>query len=443
MLHKLKKIVRALTPHFLVSGYHRALAWLGALRYGFPSRGMVVIGVLGTRGKTTVANLIWAALTAAGYKVGQTGTANIRIGNEERVNRMHMTMPGRFTLQRLLAEMRDAGCQFAVIETPSEGVEQWRHKGIAYDAAVMTTLYPEYLAVHGNSYERCKDMHERVFAELMRQPRKTLNGKKVPKVIVVNNALEERDRFLRHPADITVTYAESGDADITAKEVHETPDGVRFQAGASAYSLRLLGGFNVVNALAAIATVSAFGVSPEATQRGFLALTNVPGRMERIDEGQKFSVYVDYAHDAVSLEAALTAARHLALTGRLVLVTGGQGGGRDKTKLPVMGEIAARLADMVIVTNEDPYDDDPETIIREIATNVAKYGKQEGRNLFTISDRREGIAKALSLAGPHDLVLVTGKGAEQTMEVYGKAIPWDERGIVREELKKLSAPRKP
>lgn len=437
-MHTLKKIIKKLTPHFAISAYHLFLAYLGALLYGFPSRKMVVVGVLGTRGKTTAANLIWAVLTAAGYKTGLTGTANIRIGNEERINKLHMTMPGRFVLQKLLKEMYDAGCKFAVVETPSEGVEQWRHKGIAYDAAVMTTLYPEFLAVHGLSFERCKDMHEKVFAELARQPKKILNNKKVKKVMVVNNAIEERDRFLRHRADVKVTYAVQGPADVTAERIVETPKGVRFRSGTSDYSLNLLGGFNVENALAALALASAFDISPDVIQKGFGLLSNVPGRMEKIDEGQNFSVYVDYAHDAVSLEAALTAALRLKdLTRKTILITGGQGGGRDKEKRPIMGEIAARLADYVIVTNEDPYDDDPEAIIEEIAKSVEAHGKVREKNLFVLSDRREGIVKALSLAGSGDLVLVTGKGAEQTMEIYGKAIPWDERGIVREELKKI------
>src|SRR3989344_4572490 len=159
----LKKFLKKLTPRFILRVYHFALAYLGALVYGFPSRRMVVIGIVGTRGKTSAANLIWACLSSAGYKAGLTGTANIRVGSEERMNPYHMTMPGRFTLQKLLREMADAGCAFAVVETPSEGVEQFRHKGIAYDAAVMLNMYPEYLEGHGWDYERCKDMHEVIF----------------------------------------------------------------------------------------------------------------------------------------------------------------------------------------------------------------------------------------------------------------------------------------
>lgn len=437
-MSSIKKIIRKLTPHFLISGYHWALAYAGALRYGFPSRRMIVIGVLGTRGKTTTANLIWAVLTAAGYKAGLTGTANIRIGNEERMNEYHMTMPGRFTVQKLLREMADAGCAFAIVETPSEGVEQWRHKGIAYDAAVMTTLYPEYLAVHGLSFERCKEMHVKVFAELMRQPRKTWNGAPLRKIVVMNNDIDEKDIFLRHPADLTVTYALYHAADVTADRITETPRGVAFRSGGNEYSLGLLGSFNVGNALAAIALCAALGIPQDAIRRGLGLLSAVPGRMEKIDEGQPFSVYVDYAHDAVSMEAALGAARHLVAgpSGKVIVLLGAEGGGRDKTKRPVMGEIAARLADFAVIANVDPYDDDPAEIIEDIAKGAETHGKVRGKDLFAIEDRREGIRKALALAGPQDVVMVTGKGAEQSMELGSREIPWDDRVVVREELKK-------
>src|SRR3989338_2302063 len=175
----MKRIATKLIPKFV---YHLAFAYLGAFMYGFPSRGMIVVGVLGTRGKTTIANLLWSVLTSAGYKTGLTGTANIRIGLLERLNKFHMTMPGRFTMQKMLAEMRKGGCRFAIVETPSEGVEQSRHIGIAYDALIMASLYPEYLETHGRSFERCKEMHIKPFRALYKQPGKVLNGKKVPKI---------------------------------------------------------------------------------------------------------------------------------------------------------------------------------------------------------------------------------------------------------------------
>lgn len=438
----MKKILKLITPRFLLRLYHFSLAYLGAFLYGFPSRKMIVIGVLGTRGKTTTANFIWSCLTAVGYKVGLTGTANIRIGDKERLNPYHMTMPGRFKMQKLLSEMRDAGCKFVVVETPSEGIGQSRHRGIAYDMAVFTTLYPEYLAVHNWSYEKCKEMHMRVFKSLKKQPIKFLNGKRVPKIMVVNNDVEERDLFLRYPADLKVTYGIQNDAQVMATNIKSGQDGVNFFVGSVKYELKMPGEFNVVNALSAIATVSALGVSVEAIQKGLSRLQNVPGRMEKINEKQSFSVFVDYAHDAVSLEAALKTMREIKqdTSSQVIVITGGQGGGRDRKKLPIMGEIAAEMADIVIITNEDPYDDDPREIMEKITKGSEQKGKIRGENLFVIDDRREGIRKALSLAKKGDVVLISGKGAEQSIMLKnGKSIPWDDRVVVREEIRKQIA----
>lgn len=435
----IKRFIKKLIPKIFVSWYHLTLAYIGACFYGFPSKKMLVIGVLGTRGKTTVANLIWSCFTAAGYKTGLTGTANIRIGDEERMNPYHMTMPGRFTLQKLLKEMYDNGCRCVVIETPSEGVEQWRHKGIAYDAAVITTLYPEYLAVHNWSFERCKDMSEKIFEILHLQPRKKIGEKKIPKVIVVNNEIEEKERFLKHKSDIKVTYAIHGNADIVPEKINISSSQVSFSISGIVYTLGILGDFNVGNALAAIATVSAYGISNEAIQKGLQNIHLVPGRMEKIDEGQKFSVFVDYAHDAVSIEAALESVKNLKTEkeGRVIVLLGGQGGGRDKKKRPIMGQIAAKMADYVVVANEDPYQDDPVQIMEEVAHGSEDAGKVRGKDLFVITDRREGIKKALSLAVSGDVVLIAGKGAEQSMEVKEGQIPWDDRIVVKEELKNL------
>lgn len=440
-MNVIKKLIKKIVPHFFFDWYHVALAYLGSFLYGFPSKKMIVIGVLGTRGKTTSANLLWSCFTAAGHKTGLTGTANIRIGNEERMNPYHMTMPGRFTLQKLMREMYDSGCRYVIVETPSEGIEQSRHKGIAYDAALITTLYPEYLAVHHWSFERCKDMDEKVFETLYKQPSKFFGGKRVPKVIVVNAEIEEKERFLKHKADIKLTYATRGTANILPENVNTSPSGVSFSVSGLQYTLGILGSFNVGNALAAIAVASAYGVSNESIQKGLRDIHLVPGRMEKIDGGQNFSVFVDYAHDAVSIEAALESVKNLKSNkdGKIIVLLGGQGGGRDKKKRPVMGKIASEKADFVVITNEDPYEDNPKEIMEEVARGCEDAGAVRGENLFVIDDRREGIHKALSLAGSGDIVLIAGKGAEQSMEVKGGQIPWDDRVVAKEELLKLKS----
>jgi UDP-N-acetylmuramoyl-L-alanyl-D-glutamate--2,6-diaminopimelate ligase len=435
----MKKIIKRLMPKFLLSFYHLTLAHLGAFIYGFPSKKMVVIGVIGTRGKTTTANYIWSILQAAGKKTGITGTANIRIGDEERMNEYHMTMPGRFVVQKLMKEMLDKDCRYAVIETPSEGIEQWRHKGIVYDVLVLTTLYPEYLAIHNWDYERLKKMDQKIFAELMRQPRKTVWGEKVPKVIVLNNDNEDVGLFEGFPADKKLTYGTKPPADLVAENIMAGSTGVSFLIGPERYVLKTLGSFNVPNALAAIAATTALGIDSDLIKKGLDSISSVPGRMEAIDANQPFSVFIDYAHDKGSMESALKAANELKPTddSKVIVVLGAEGGGRDKKKRPVMGELAAKLADYAVVTNVDPYDDDPMEIIEDIAGAAEKAGKTRGKDLFVIEDRREGIKKAFLLAKKSDIVLVTGKGAEQSMILKDAEIPWDDREVARQELQKM------
>ena len=435
----MKKIIKFFTPRFLISFYHWFLAYLGALIYGFPSRKMVVIGVIGTRGKTSTANFIWSVLNAAGEKAGMTGTANLRIGKEEQLNKYHMTMPGRFFIQNFLRKMVQAGCRYAIIETPSEGVEQWRHKGIFYDIAVLTTLYPEYLAVHDWDFERCKKMHLKVFEELHCQPRKTINGKEIPKVIVVNSDNEDRELFLKPPADKKITYGLKAGADFTAVSVKTENGAVSFEVNGEKYELGTKGSFNVSNALAAIAVANSLGIDEKFIKEGLKSLSLVPGRMEKIDEGQNFDVFVDYAHDGPSMTAALNAVQEIKNPEtKIILILGAEGGGRDKKKRPVMGKLAAEKSDYVIVTNTDPYDDDPMEIINDIADAAETAGKIKNKDLFSISDRREGIRKALKLAKNGDIVIITGKGAEQSMIVGSDKISWDDREAVRQELKKIA-----
>jgi len=435
----LKSSIKKLLPKGFLSFYHLTLARLGTWFYDSPSRDMVVVGVTGTRGKTSAANFLWAALTAAGYKVGQTGTANIRIGNIERLNPYHMTMPGRFRMQKILAEMRDAGCEIAVVETPSEGVEQFRHVGIAYDMLVFTVLYPERLAIHGWDPERCAAKMLELFAELMKQPRKKLRGTDIPKTIVANRDSDGFARFFDNPADKKITYGLSEGAQVRATGISANAHGVDFSVDGHGFHLNIAGEYNAANALPAIAIARELGATDASIAAGLAALGAIPGRMERISSAQPVSVYVDYAHDGPSMEALLKSACSMRAPGKkIIIVVGAEGGGRDKDKRPVMGRLCAELADAIIVTDVDPYEDEPAPIRADIFRAAGAHGKTEGRDLFDIADRRAGIAKALALAKPGDLVLVTGKGAEQSMEIGGKSIPWDDRMVVREELGRMS-----
>lgn len=398
---------------------------------------MVVIGVTGTKGKTSAANFIWACLNSAGDKAGLISTAVIRIGDKEFLNKYHMTMPGSFVLQKLISQMAKEGCKYCVIETTSEGIKQHRQKAIFYDIVVFTNLTPEHLPSHGNSFENYKKAKGKLFATLSNSAQKTISGKKIEKVIIANYDSPHKDYFLNFKSDKKITYGLNEGADYVAKNINDYSSGVEFSVNSNKYQLKTLGKFNVYNALPAIVTASIFGFPAESIQKGFGKLQIIPGRMERIDEGQDFLIFVDYAHEKESMNAVLETAKNMVGPKKVIVLLGAEGGGRDKTKRPLMGELAGKKADFVIVSNVDPYDDGPLEIIEDIAKASEKVGKVQGKDLFPIEDRREGIKKALSLAKAGDIVLITGKGAEQSMIIKGKKIPWDDRIVVREETKRL------
>ena len=386
----------------------------------------MVIGVTGTKGKTSTANFIWSVLMAGGHRTGIISTANIRIGEKEFLNPRHMTMPGRFVIQKLMAEMVKNGCQYCVVETTSEGLKQHRQVGIYYNIGVFTNLSPEHLPSHGGSFEKYKKMKGKMFAGGL-------------KVIVANKDDENSDYYLSFPADKKITFALEQPADYVARDIQETTTGVNFDVDKIMFQLAILGKFNVYNALPAVIIGRLVGMDSQTIAKGLLALKVIPGRMELINEGQKFTVIVDYAHEQKSMTSLLQTANNLkGLGAKIILSLGDGGGGRDRAKRPVMGELAAKLADYVIVSDTDPYDDDPQEIIETIGAAAEKFGKIRNENLFLIADRRVGIRRALNLAKAGDLVLITGKGAEQSMMMANdQSIPWDDRIIVREELKKI------
>ncbi len=439
-IHYIKEKIKKILPNWVIPSYHFALAYLASLYYKNPSEQMIVIGITGTKGKTTAANFIWSCLMAGNKKAGLITTANIRIGEKEALNQYHMTMPGRFELQRLLSEMIEKKCQYCVIETTSEGIKQSRHIGINYDILVFTNLYREHLQSHGGSFEKYRETKGKIFANLARSPKKTVNGKVVDKIIVFNNDSSEKNYFSSFWADKKISFGLSRDSDFYAFNIKEEENGLSFFLNDyQKYKINIDGKFNILNALVAIATSKALGLDESQIKQGLESLKTIPGRMERIEEGQNFTVFVDYAHQKESMTELLESAMSMVnkTNSKIIVLLGAEGGGRDKAKRKDMGEAVGKLADYVIVSNVDPYDDDPKEIIEDIAVAAEKLGKRRDKNLFLIEDRRLGIAKAISLAKKNDVVLITGKGSEQSMIIKGKNIPWDDRQIVKEELLKL------
>ncbi|OGL89124.1 hypothetical protein A3H75_00330 [Candidatus Uhrbacteria bacterium RIFCSPLOWO2_02_FULL_51_9] len=438
----LKTMLKKLLPSPLLDLYHRTLAALGALVYGFPSEKLVVIGVTGTNGKSTVGYLIAKMLEHAGFKTGLTSTAVFKIADREWLNDKKMTMLGRFQLQRMLRDMVRAGCQYAVIETSSEGVKQHRHRGINYDTLVFTNLTPEHLEAHGG-FENYKKAKGALFAWLTVQPYKMLGGAKIQKTSIVNADDEHAEYFLSFRAyqkiifsfNQATTVGEAGMGEIIAEDIKTTARGATFEVFGTTFPLALPGRFNVYNALAAIAAVNAQGVPLDECAAGLKKITGVPGRMEKIDEGQPFTVIVDYAPEVASMEKLYEAVREMPHK-KVLHVLGSCGGGRDRARRAPLGRMAGEGADIVFVTNEDPYDDNPMEIIDAVAAGAESAGKQDHKNLFRIIDREQAIAQAIAAAQPGDLVLITGKGCEQAMCVAGGAkIPWDDREVARRALR--------
>lgn len=435
-MHIVKQLLKKLIPGFVLDWYYRVVAQLAAIIYGHPSKKMIIIGVTGTKGKSTTSNIIWKILTEAGHTVGLTGTINTRIGELNELNTNKMTMTGRFGLQRMLKQMVDAGCDIAIVETTSEGIKQYRHTAIAYDVCAFTNLTPEHLESHGG-FENYKDAKMELFRYLSRLPKKTLNGKEVVRTTVANTSNEHGKDFLEPGNHIKLSVGRSGSEDIVLANVVEKLNGTEFTINDVPVEIPLLGEWNAENAAMAVSVAHAVGVQIEDMVSSLATLEAIPGRMEFIDEGQEYAVIVDYAYEPVSLRLLYEFCRKLiGPENRIITLISSTGGGRDVGRRKPNGEVAGELCDYVIVTDEDPYDDDPQEIIDMVAEGVAAAGKVEGKNFWRILDRAEAIHKAIELAQPGDVVLTTAKGAEQKMCIAGgKKIDWDDRVVAREAIK--------
>ncbi|MFA6537636.1 MAG: UDP-N-acetylmuramoyl-L-alanyl-D-glutamate--2,6-diaminopimelate ligase [Patescibacteria group bacterium] len=434
----MKTLIKKLIPKFIFKIYHLVLAYLSAFVYGFPSNKLIVIGVTGTNGKTTTANLLARGLEVDGIKTGMTSTVNFKVGDKEWLNDRKMTMLGRFQLQKMLKEMVSAGCRYAIIETSSQGVEQFRHLGINYDYLIFTNLTPEHIEAHGG-FENYQKAKGKLFSHLTKKKTKNIFGHKILKTILVNIDDQYSDYFLNFPAQHKIGFTcenkIKNDLEIFgAQNVSLNKSGTSFDYKNEKINLKLLGAFNVYNVLPTLIIAEKENLNFERVKQNLEKILVIPGRMELIDEGQDFAVLVDYAPEPFSL-TKLYESLKLFPKNKIIHVLGSCGGGRDVARRPIMGELAGKNADFVIITNEDPYDDDPLEIINDIFVGAVKAGKILDENVFKILDRREGIKKAILLAKSGDLVLITGKGAEQKMAVANeKYLPWDDRVVVREQL---------
>ena len=400
----MKKLIKKFIPPFLLSWYHLCLAFLGALIYRFPSRKLKIIGVTGTNGKTTVVNLTTKILEEAGHKVASLSSIKFKIIDKETPNALKMTMPGRFKIQKFLRQAVKAGCQYVVLEVTSEGIKQHRHRFINFAIAVFTNLSPEHIEAHQGfeNYKRAK-------GKLFQATRE---------VHVINLDDENAKYFLQFPVKKKYTYG-LNQGDINNQDLQ--------------LKLRLIGDFNIHNALAAICVGLSQNIDLATCKKAVEKVEGIPGRMEKIIS-QPFKVFVDYAFTPNALEKVYQTLTHQLInssTNKLICVLGACGGGRDKWKRPVLGKLAAQYCDEVIVTNEDPYDEDPIEIIEQVAKGTMGKARK-------ILDRREAIRESLKISQPGDVVVITGKGCEPWLCVAGgKKIPWDDRQVVKEEYEKI------
>jgi len=412
----LKELVKRLVPTTLIKRYHYALAVLGALMYRHPSRKLVVIAVTGTKGKSTVVELIRAILTEAGHITAAASTIRFAIGGESEPNLFKMTMPGRFYLQKFLRKAVTAGATHAVIEMTSEGARQHRHVGIELDALVFTNLQREHIESHGSIEQ---------YAEAKLSLARHLEAStKRPRLIIANADDPWGKRFLEVEVEVRAPFS------IKDAEPYTVDDkNVRFVwHRGELFAVPMPGLFNLYNILAAVTLASELGTPVAVIKKALEHIGPIPGRAERVEKGQKFSVIVDYAHTPDSLKALFETYKK----NRIIAVLGATGGGRDTWKRPEMGKLADEYTAMAILTNEDPYNENQQKIVQEIAKGFSK------KKPHIILNRRAAVREALREAHAGDAVLITGKGTDPyIMGPGGSKEPWSDKKVVEEELAKL------
>jgi UDP-N-acetylmuramoyl-L-alanyl-D-glutamate--2,6-diaminopimelate ligase len=406
-------------PQLVVEHPRAAMAVAADTFFGEPTRELRVAGVTGTNGKTTTSFVLHSILAAAGLRPGLLGTIESRVGGEPRP--VVLTTPEAIDLQRAFREMLDAGDHSCVIEASSHASELHRLDRVRFAALVFTNLTQDHLDFHV-TFERYFAAKRRLFVD----------DEVPPSAVNVGDAhgrrlADELRRLARAPL---LTFGFRSNADLRPEGLELTPAGASFRTAGMDVRTRLRGRFNVENVLAAIAAASLLQVDAEAIAQGVAQLKGVPGRFEAVDEGQPFTVIVDYAHTPDSLENVLQTARDL-VEGRLICVFG-CGGDRDHGKRPLMGRLASELSDLAVVTSDNPRSEDPQVIIEEILEGMTDEVEVE-------VDRRRAIERAMELARPGDFVVIAGKGHEQGQEIAGQVLPFDDRDVAREVLRRLQA----
>ncbi len=400
--------------------WHLPQAILANVLYGFPSRKLKVIGITGTNGKTTTTTLVGNLLETAGKKVAVASTIATRVNGAGKVNVSKFTTASPWAVQKFLKQALDEKCEYVVLEVSSHALDQYRVWGITFEGAVVTNVTREHLDYH-KTIENYRAAKQKLFHRA--------------KWGVVNLDMEQSEIFIGATANPLTYSTKNAAATVMAKDINLDFKAASFAALSTRFETHLAGLFNVENALAMIAVGKVLNLPLEAMQQALEETRGVPGRMELVPNDRGLDILIDYAVTPDAFEKLYATVIPLKIPGTKVIHIFGACGDRDRGKRPIMGRIANEKADIVILTNEDPYYEDAEKIIDEVEKGIER--KREGENFYRIFDRREAIHKALSLAETGDIVLITGKGAEETMAIGAKRIPWKERQVIEGELAKL------
>ena len=431
-------------PYIQVENARQALAHLAAAYYEHPARKLTMIGITGTDGKTTTSNFLYQILREAGLKVGMISTVNAIIGDEVLDTGFHVTTPDALDTQRYLAQMRAAGLTHVILETTSHGWAQYRIDACEFDIGIITNITHEHLDYHG-SYEAYRAAKGRLFESLADTVDKERDTRRIAILNRDDRSFDYLSRLVRVPK---LAYGMDASAAPRAVDIHHLPAGIRFsiiglspqRKGFSPYKVttktNLVGSYNISNALAAFsAAVYGLGISPEIAAKGITALEGIPGRMERIDLGQNFTVIVDFAHTPNALKVAIESAREM--TGGRIITVFGSAGLRDKEKRRLMAEVSVELADLTVLTAEDPRTESLGEILSEMAEGAVDKGGIANESFWRIEDRRQAILFALQMANPDDVVLICGKGHEQSMCFGEIEYAWDDIIATRAALAKF------
>lgn len=412
ILRTIEKVIPRKIYSFFQPAYHFIIVSVGAVRYMFPSNKIFVIGVTGTKGKSSTVEFVNAILEANGEKTAVLSTIRFKIGDKTRENKFKMTMPGRFFVQKFLRDAVNAECKFAIIEMTSEGARFHRHRGINLDTLIFTNLSPEHIESHG-SFKKYLEAKTGLAKHLAK-------SNKPNRTMIANGDNEYAPHFMIYDVDHNINYSLKN---IIIDRQDENESVITIDD--TTITIPVPGVFNISNALAAITFAKHLNISIENIKKGIESLALIRGRVEKIDMGQNFDVIVDYAHTDDSLKKLYeTFAKK-----RKIAVLGSCGGGRDKWKRPVLGKIADDYCEKIILTDEDPYNEDPMQIINDVASGIKNHKPE------IILDRRQAIRHAISQAAIGDVILITGKGTDPyIMGKNDSKTIWDDATIAREEL---------